>query len=451
MKRRIGVFSLSLLLALCLGSVTAHAADGRGSDPSLPAWYPDDPQGFVFYHDESAPRVVDAADLFSDAEERQMEARIAELRAELGRDVVIYTDTTSYGLSHAVLAADFYDFNGYGYGDEREGVCLFLCMDPDDRGGWVCCTGSETRALYTEAAANELDDVLYGYLGAGAYGEGVADWIENIRTLYRKGMPFAPEWYPDDPASFVRRQDAAAHRLADDVNLLTEAERADLAARAAAISKKYGVDVVIHTARSVSGLTLQEYSDLYFYYGGYGLGPDYDGIALTVFKRPGYYAAMRTTASGSVQARLTETNNERLYDRCIDTLENEEYYEGISLWLTLVEKMLKTGRVPRSLASWLGSGGLGVLAGSLFGGGTLAGAKRKMRTPQTRENADAYLAAGGLRIRGLGDQYLYTSTSRRYSPVKEERSSGHSSGGSSFSHSYSGSSGSSHSGSGRRF
>ena len=114
-------------------------------DPALPAWYPKDPLSFPFYHDEKAPRVIDIADIFSGEEEQQMEARLAELRTSLGKDIVILADVSTYGLSRSVYAADFYDFNGYGIGPDREGVCLMICMEPGNRGWWCCCTGPVTR------------------------------------------------------------------------------------------------------------------------------------------------------------------------------------------------------------------------------------------------------------------------------------------------------------------
>ena len=155
------------------------------SAQEMPAWYPANPSNFQLFHNQNSPRVVDEANIFTDEEERRLETQIGEIRSELQKDIVIYTDVTDYGLTRSICAADFYDFNGYGYGDEREGICLFICMNPAERGWWCCCTGSETRAIYAEESANLIDDALYEYMGAGSYADGVADWIENIARLYR--------------------------------------------------------------------------------------------------------------------------------------------------------------------------------------------------------------------------------------------------------------------------
>ncbi len=442
------------------GDVSADSAAPAFSGAEKPAWYPDDPQSFAFFHNETAPRVVDAADIFTDAEERRLEARLGEIRAELQKDLVIYTDTTDYGLGHHICAADFYDYGGYGCGDEYEGACLFIDMDPDNRGWYCACTGSETKALYTEDIANQIDDALYEYMAAGASGEsgafaeGVADWAENFRTLYAKGTPFAPEWYPEQGTTLTPHHDANAPRVVDEIGLLTDAEVAELTEKAATISQKYGVDVAIHTMRSPTGMDYDEVARQYYTYMGYGVGDNYDGILLTVFKRPGYYATSRITGVGSVAEKLTETNYDRLLGYYKGEATEDHYFRGAAEWLRQTDHLLRTGRVARSNFYWGAIAALGALIGAIFGGIALGGAKKKMAPPRMQTNADAYFDGSASRISDGGAVFLYSTTSRRYDP-KESSSSGSRSSGSShhstYHSSYHGSSGRSHSGSGRRF
>ncbi len=431
-------------------SPTGAAADpsarvGEGS--SMPAWYPVDPQNFPLYYDEEAPRVVDDADIFTDEQEAAMEARLAEIRADIQKDIVVFTDMSTHGLSRAVYAADFYDFNGYGIGPEHEGVVLFICMDPNDRGGWVCCTGSETMGLYTEQVANDMDDVLYDYLGNGEYNAGVRDWIENFRTLYVKGTPFAPYWMPE-LNSFVHQNDLSAARLVDDADLLTDAEEAQLLTKAAELSSKHGVDIVMHTARSTGGLYSRTYADQYYYYNNYGFGENYDGILLVIFKQ-GSTVYSRVSAEGAGAINLTDVNLDRLESRTEGYAEDGQYYKAFDWWLCQVDHMRRTGRVSRSIASWGIWTAIEAAVASIVGGIGLGSAKSKMRTPTVKTNANAYVAADGVGIRSVRDDFINTTITRRYDPVKTKSSGG--GGGSSYSSSYHGSSGSSHSGSGRSF
>lgn len=451
MKRMKHTWAWLLCLLLCLplaAPVLAEDIARVGEGSSLPPWYPADRDSFQFYYDESAPRVADSAGLFTGREAERMERRLSELRDELERDIVIYTDRSSYGLSRVTCAEDFYDFNGYGIGADREGVCLFICMDPADRGWWVACSGPVTRGLYTESIANRMDDALYEYMSAGDYAGGVSDWIENFARLYRKGDPFAPDWYPAAGEQIARTHNDKAPRVVDDAGLLTDSELRQLTAQAAEISSKYGIDVAIHAAPYPDGISRQDFSDVWYQVQGYGYGDSYDGLLLTAFWQPGYYGECRLTAEGRGADRLTEVNAERLMSACKGYLDEDKGYEAFSNYLRKLSHMERTGRVPRNAFYWGFMGVLSALLGSLIGGIGLARAKGKMKTVRKAVNADHYLSVNG--IRSLGDRLINVTTTRTYSPPPK-KSSGGSSGGSSYTSSHTGSSGAMHSGSGRNF
>lgn len=421
-----------------------------------PAWYPKEPPTFPYYHDESAPRVVDTADIFTDDEEAQMEARLSDLRGMLGKDIVVFTDVSTYGLSRSVYAADFYDFNGYGIGDDREGICLMVCMDPDDRGWWSCCTGPETMGLYTEEVANQIDDLLFEKMRAGDYGSGAIDWIENVRRMYTTGSPYNEEWalaYADENTS-ERFHDPEAPRVVDDAGILSAEEIDRLTQKAAELSGKYKLDVVIHTALHEGILDRESYGDVFYRAKGYGSGDAYDGIQLTIFKRPNYSGYAIVNASGTGLDKLSGVNRSRLQDRCTDVVLHQDYFKAADQWLDQTGHMLRTGRVPRSAGSWQFTLIIEFLAGLIFGGVSLARAKASMATPAIREDADSYIVRDSVHIKKVEDTLLDSVVSRHYSPPpkrNDDDDRGSSSGRSSYSHSYSGSSGSSHSGSGRNF
>ncbi len=431
------------------------AEEGR----SLPDWYVTDPASFEFFHDETAPRVNDYADIFTDDEEKEMEGRITEIRSGLQKDVVVYTDISSYGKGHKLLAADFYDMNGYGYGPEYEGICLFICMDPDERGWWAACSGTKTMGIYSEDVANAMDDALYPYMKSGDYGAGVLDWIDNVGTLYEKGNPFAPDWMPSPGEEPERFRDPAAPRIVDEVGLFTDSEKAELTSRAREVSGKYDVDLVIHTVPEVAstGMSHEEFAEAFYKYNGYGLGDGYDGILFVAFARQ--YddeidvdnVTMYTEGRGG--EKLTEVNRDRLLGYAQDGLDYaDDKYKGTLKLIKVVDHMEKTGRVPRSTLYWAWIAVSGSLAGAIAGGFSLGRAKKNMEVPKLSGNADIYMDSSKFFITG-NDVFLNTTSTRKYSPVKTESYSGGSSSShrSSYSSHYSGSTGRSHSGSGRRF
>ena len=423
---------------------------GEGGD--LPTWYPIDVASFEPYHDSDAPRVRDDADIFSDEDEDYLTRLLLEVREDTGKDVVVYTDMSDYGLGHDVCSADYFEFNGYGTGEQREGFCLYICMDPDDRGWWTAVHGLDSRALYTEEYANEIDDELYGFMAGGDYSYGVMDWADNIRTLCLKGIPFAPEWYPD--RGYVRTHDPYASRVVDEAGVLTASELAALEEKASALSDKLGVDVVVLLCGNSYGMTRPQYADAFYNYNGYGLGEDYDGVLLAMYR---YSGSALINEYGAGLKHLTSVNFDRLTSRCESKLGRGDAYAAADEWLDLVGRMERTGRVPRTAGSWCGTGVFGALLGCIFGAVDRKVAKARMKTPAVSTNANAYLIPAAISIMSLGDVFVKTTSSSQYSPIRTDSGgSGRSSGGgsshsSSYSHSYSSSSGSSYSGSGRRF
>ena len=438
----------------------SSSESGGGSSENenkLPDWYPEDVDAFEFFHDDKAPRVVDDADILSDVEEKKIEERLGEIREETERDIVIFTDNSTYGFTREIYAADFYDFNGYGCGDDYEGACLMICMDPDDRGFYTSVAGPVSEGLYTEEYANEMDDVLYDYMADGEYAEGISEWIELMYTLYTKGDPLAPEWIPDTGEEYVRKNNADAPRIDDTAGFLSDSEVKKLTEEAKAVSDKYGIDIVIHTAKSFSGMTSEEYAEKYYYYNGYGFGEDFDGILLNLIKPDYHYGEVSIYASGSGNDRLTETNLKRLKVSCEDAMRltaDKDYYKGMSRFISQVDHMRETGRVPRTILYWSWIAVFSTICGVITGSVTLSKAKKKMEIPELKTNADHYLVPGSVSIKG-NDRFLGASTHKVYDPEKDHYSgssgSSSSSRRSSYSSHYSGSSGRSHTGSGRSF
>jgi uncharacterized protein len=236
--------------------------------------------------------------------------------------------------------------------------------------------------------------------------------------------------------------------------MLNDIELGQLEEKAAALSDKLGVDVVILMCGNTYNMPLSEYADAFYNYNGYGLGDDYDGVLLVMYE---YSGTVLINQYGAGLKHLTSVNYDRLSSRCESKIGSGRLYEAADEWLTLVGRMERTGRVPRTAGSWCGTGVFGALLGCIFGAVDRKVAKARMKTPAVSTNANAYLIPAAISIMSLGDVFIKTTSSSQYSPIRTDSGgSGRSSGGgsshsSSYSHSYSSSSGSSYSGSGRRF
>ncbi len=153
----------------------------------LPSWYPSDVSSFEDFHADSAPKVVDDANLFTESEKAELSSRIEELVSEFDTDLVIYTTNTSYGFEHNILAADFYQFNGYGIGDDYNGSVLMICMQSDNRGWYTAASGS-CRSYYDSDNINAIDDGIYPDMADGNYYSAMLTYIDEIDELYTTGF-----------------------------------------------------------------------------------------------------------------------------------------------------------------------------------------------------------------------------------------------------------------------
>lgn len=181
MKKRFLTLLLAALLALAL-AIPGLAADG------MPDWYPDDVSSFEDFHAVDAPRVVDDADMFTDEEEAALSEKISDVIAAHGFDLVLYTAPSTYGLSHRTLAADFYQFCGYGLGDDFDGSVLLICMDPADRGWYTAICGA-SRDYFTSERLNRIDDAIEPLMISGDYYGAMERYFDEVDALYARGFP----------------------------------------------------------------------------------------------------------------------------------------------------------------------------------------------------------------------------------------------------------------------
>ncbi|MBQ2053897.1 MAG: TPM domain-containing protein [Eubacterium sp.] len=422
----------------------------RDHEEGKPSWYAKDGQSFKHYNDTEIPRVVDIADIFTDEEEADITEKVDSIRAEIDKDIVIFTDNQTYGVDWELYCYDFYDYCGYGIGDTHDGMILFINMDPNNR-GWVADSTGSNEDLYTEDFANAMDDNLYPYMADGKYAEGALSWIDSAYNLLTRGMPFIPEWLPEDTDSFVRTNDADASRIVDEANLLNDGEESRLKEEIKKISDEYGIDVLIHTTTTTYGMDKTDYADTFYKYNCYGLGKNFDGIMLTIIKGE---EANKTevTAYGKVASLLTERNYDRLYEKTHSKIAYEHYIESSDIFLKNVAHLEKTGRINMTTFSWVGRVLFAMLCGLIFAGIALARAKAKMVTVSAAYGADKYLA-GPHNVIAVSDVKISESTSRKkvQRSSYSDRSSSGSSGGSHYVSHASSSSGRSHTSSSRHF
>jgi len=140
--------------------------------------------------------IVDNAGLLSDNEKAHLEKQMEEIAATYNFDLVIVTEKSIGAVEPMKYADDFFENNGYGLGEERDG-CLFLQVTENSAYGFGI-SGRGIEILNT-SAFNKLENNVLEHLKnnnpANAYEAFIRIWKEFL-VLEAKGRSynFFHEW-----------------------------------------------------------------------------------------------------------------------------------------------------------------------------------------------------------------------------------------------------------------
>jgi len=121
-------------------------------------------------------RIIDNASLLSSSEKTSLTNLIDSLSRKYNFDLVIVTERNIGGKTPMAYADDFYDYNGYGLGANRDG-CLFLQVT-ESRDYWFSTSGSGIKIL-NSAAFNKTEKDAVKFLKAGNNYEAYRSFLSN--------------------------------------------------------------------------------------------------------------------------------------------------------------------------------------------------------------------------------------------------------------------------------
>ena len=152
------------------------------------------------------PRLTDEAGLLEAEDAQELEADLDALSKELSFDVNIHT-TENLGKKDVVAYADdFYDYNGFGYGENRDGILLVICMSTHD---WYISTTGEGITAFTDAGIQYLGNEIINDLSSENYTKAFntfVDYAEDYVLEERNGQPYDADHLPTkffDPDSLI--------------------------------------------------------------------------------------------------------------------------------------------------------------------------------------------------------------------------------------------------------
>ncbi len=168
----------------------AESAEEETATPVIPEEHP----GVYF---------VDEAGLLSDEDGSRLNSKLEEISDRQGMDVVVVTVETLGGQSSMEAADDYYDYNGFGQGPDRDGILLLVC--PEERDYWMSTTGYGVTA-FTDAGLEYIGDKLKAHLKDDDYKAGFDEFAKQADlfiTQAHTDRPYDHSNLPKGPLSFL--------------------------------------------------------------------------------------------------------------------------------------------------------------------------------------------------------------------------------------------------------
>ena len=152
----------------------------------------------------SHSRVADGAELLTDDEISALSDMLDEISSRQQMDVVVMTSDDLQGYDTATECADeLYEYCGYGFGDEKDGIMLFISMDDRD---WAISTCGYGITAFTDAGCDYIGEQMKDDLSDGNYFDAFntyASLCDEFITQAREGSPYDVGSLPREPLSFI--------------------------------------------------------------------------------------------------------------------------------------------------------------------------------------------------------------------------------------------------------
>lgn len=148
-----------------------------------------------------SPRLVDDGQLLSSYEEEALTEQLDRVSQDHQLDVVIVTADTLNGKTPRAYADDYFDYNGYGLGDDRDGILLLVSMEDRD---WYISTSGYGIRVFTDAGIEYIGDRIVPDLSDGEYADAFETFIglcDDFITQAKAGNTYDVHNLPKEPFS----------------------------------------------------------------------------------------------------------------------------------------------------------------------------------------------------------------------------------------------------------
>ena len=136
-------------------------------------------------------RLVDDGDLLSEQEEKRLESRLDQISEDYDCDVAVVTEESINGAEPMDYADDYFDYQGYGYGEKSDGILLLVGMK--ERVWAISTHGSLGISAFTDAGLDYIKEDVQFQLKLDNYAKAFrtfASLCDQFLTAAHKGKPY---------------------------------------------------------------------------------------------------------------------------------------------------------------------------------------------------------------------------------------------------------------------
>ncbi|NME82087.1 TPM domain-containing protein [Clostridium sp. SM-530-WT-3G] len=148
-------------------------------------------------------RIVDNADILTDSEEKSLLSKADEISERQKCDIAIVTVNSIEGKTPTEYTDDFFDYNGYGIGQNKDGILFLIAMNEHE---WAISTHGYGITAFTDAGQKYMMKDVITNLSSGKYEEAFSvflDYCDDYLTQAYTGTPYDSGNLPKEPVSSI--------------------------------------------------------------------------------------------------------------------------------------------------------------------------------------------------------------------------------------------------------
>lgn len=167
MKKITSFIMLAAILLMTAFPLTAFA-EGKGAE------YP----------------IYDGAGFLTDTQLEAVEDRLVKIREDYKVDVTVITEEEMYGETAMETADDYFDYNGYGVGENSDGILLYISKYPRE---YHFSTHGSAMEIFNDRGLVHLESEVVPYLKEDDYYGAVTAYVdtaEEMLEMAANGKPY---------------------------------------------------------------------------------------------------------------------------------------------------------------------------------------------------------------------------------------------------------------------